>query len=119
MRISDWSSDVCSSDLNDLAHLRARHGDRLNVVAVHVPRFDNERDARRVAKRLSRQKLEFPIAHAPDWTLWQHYGIEAWPTVVLIDGAGNIRERWAGDGQGREPPPPVPSRNPPHQPHPP
>src|SRR3546814_2062545 len=35
----------------------------------NVPRFDNERDARRVAKRLSRQKLEFPIAHDPDWTL--------------------------------------------------
>src|SRR3546814_4234102 len=52
MRISDWSSDVCSSDL--------------------------------------------------DWTLWQHYGIEAWPTVVLIDGEGNIRERWVGDGQVRE-----------------
>src|SRR3546814_5230850 len=75
---SAWSQQR----LNDLAHLRARHGDRLNVVAVHVPRFDNERDARRVAKRLSRQKLEFPIAHDPDWTLWQHYGIEAWPTVV-------------------------------------
>src|SRR3546814_12074922 len=49
---SAWSQQR----LNDLAHLRARHGDRLNVVAVHVPRFDNERDARRVAKRLSRQE---------------------------------------------------------------
>src|SRR3546814_12642094 len=67
-----------------------------------VPRFDNGRDARRVAKRLSRQKLEVPIAHDPGWTLWQHYGIEAWPTVVLIDGEGNIRERWVGDGQVRE-----------------
>src|SRR3546814_17974576 len=94
---SAWSQQR----LNDLAHLRARHGDRLNVVAVHVPRFDNERDARRVAKRLSRQKLEFPIAHDPDWTLWQHYGIEAWPTVVLIDGAGNIRAGWVGDGHVR------------------
>src|SRR3546814_7613196 len=37
---SAWSQQR----LNDLAHLRARHGDRLNVVAVHVPRFDNERD---------------------------------------------------------------------------
>src|SRR3546814_21009904 len=46
--------------------------------------------------------MEFPIAHDPDWTLWQHYGIEAWPTVVLIDGEGNIRERWVGDGQVRE-----------------
>lgn len=83
--------------LNDLAHLRARHGERLHVVAVHVPKFDHERDPRRVAKHLNRQKLEFPIAHDADWTLWQHYGIEAWPTVVLIDGEGRIRERIVGD----------------------
>ena len=88
--------------LNDLAHLRTRYGERLNVVAIHVPRFDHERDARRVGKRLLRQKLEFPIAHDPDWTLWQHYGIEAWPTVLLIDADGRIRERWVGDGQVRE-----------------
>ena len=95
---SAWSQQR----LNDLAHLRTRHGDRLNVVAVHVPRFDHERDARRVAKRLSRQKLDFPIVHDPDWILWQQYGIEAWPTVVLIDGEGRIRERWVGEGQVRE-----------------
>ncbi|HZW18405.1 MAG TPA: thioredoxin-like domain-containing protein [Luteimonas sp.] len=95
---SAWSQQR----LGELAHLRARHGERLNVVAVHVPRFDHERDARRVAKRLARQKLDFPIVHDPDWTLWQQYGIEAWPTVVLIDGEGRIRERWVGDGQVRE-----------------
>src|SRR3546814_1042139 len=31
MRISDWSSDVCSSDL-------ARHRHQLAILAVHVPR---------------------------------------------------------------------------------
>lgn len=92
----------CQQRLNDLAHLRARHGDRLHVVAVHVPRFEHERDARRVGKRLGRQKFEFPIAHDPDWTLWQHYGVEAWPTVVLIDGEGRIRERIVGDGPIRD-----------------
>ncbi|WP_149194196.1 redoxin domain-containing protein [Luteimonas suaedae] len=95
---SAWSSQR----LNDLAHLHARHGERLNVVAVHVPKFEHERDPRRVAKRLRRQKIDFPIAHDPDWTLWQHYGIEAWPTVVLIDGEGKIRERVVGDGPVRE-----------------
>lgn len=95
---SAWSQQR----LGDLAHLRARHGGRLNVVAVHVPRFEHERDARRVAKRLSRQKLDFPIAHDPDWTLWQQYGVEAWPTVVLLDGEGRIHQRWVGDGQVRE-----------------
>lgn len=88
--------------LSELAHLRTRYGERLNVVAIHVPRFEHERDARRVGKRLLRQKLEFPIAHDPDWTLWQHYGIEAWPTVLLIDADGKVRERWIGDGQVRE-----------------
>src|SRR3546814_15311302 len=33
MRISDWSSDVCSSDLGSLAILRFEGGDRLAPVA--------------------------------------------------------------------------------------
>jgi hypothetical protein len=92
----------CQQRLADLARLRARHGDRLNVVAVHVPRFEGERDGRRIGKRLNSQRYGFPIGHDPDWTLWQHYGIEAWPTVVLIDGEGRIRERIVGDGPVRE-----------------
>src|SRR3546814_13487604 len=67
---SAWSQQR----LNDLAHLRARPGDRLNVVAVHVPRFDHERDARRLGKRLARQQLEFPLAPDPDWTTGQPSG---------------------------------------------
>ncbi|WP_242107366.1 redoxin domain-containing protein [Luteimonas aquatica] len=92
----------CQQRLGDLANLRLRHGDRLNVVAVHVPRFENERDPARIAPVLRRQKLEFPIAHDADWTLWQQYGIEAWPTVVLIDADGRLRQRWVGEGQLRE-----------------
>src|SRR5690606_26627787 len=45
--------------------------------------------------------FEFPVGHDPDWTLWQHYGIQAWPTVVLIDADGQLRERFVGDGQLR------------------
>ena len=95
---SAWSQQR----LADLGHLRARHRERLNVVAVHVPRFDAERESRRSSKRAHRQHVEFPVAHDPDWTLWQHYGIEAWPTVVLIDGEGRVRERIVGEGGIRE-----------------
>jgi len=92
----------CQNRLADLARLRARHGERVNVVAVHVPRFDSERDGRRISKRLNRQRYDFPIGHDPDWTMWQHYAIEAWPTVLLIDGEGRIRDRIVGDGSIRE-----------------
>lgn len=92
----------CLQRLNDLATLRKRHADHLHVIAIHVPRFDHERDAKRAEKRLQRQSRDFPIAHDADWVMWQHYGIDAWPTVVLIDGQGRIREKIVGDTPIRE-----------------
>jgi hypothetical protein len=88
--------------MHDLEQLQARHGDRMQVLAVHVPRFDHERDARRILKRLGRHGFRFPIAHDSDWTLWQQYGIDAWPTVVLLDGNGHVRQRIVGGGPVRE-----------------
>lgn len=88
--------------LRDLAQLQARHGGRLQALAIHVPRFDHERDSNRINSCLHRQGIEFPVAHDPDWTLWQHYDVDAWPTVVLIDGEGRVRERIVGDGPIRE-----------------
>ena len=88
--------------LNDLVTLLGRHREGLNVVAVHVPRFEHERDARRVARRLRRHGFDFPLGHDPDWTLWQHYDVQAWPTVVLIDGDGMVCGRVVGDGPLRE-----------------
>lgn len=87
----------CQQRLSDLAILRKRHSDQMHVIAVHVPRFDHERDARRVLKRMNRLGHDFPIAHDPDWAMWQHYGVQAWPTVVLIDGEGRVREKIVGD----------------------
>ena len=95
---SAWSLQC----LHDLAQLQARHGERMQVLAIHVPRFDHERDGRRIAKRLGRHGFRFPIAHDPDWAAWQQFGIEAWPTVLLIDGSGIVRERIVGDGPLRE-----------------
>lgn len=95
---SAWSQQR----LSDLGTLRKRYGDHLHVVAIHVPRFDHERDAKRVMKRLHRLSLDFPVAQDADWVLWQHYGIDAWPTVVLIDGHGQIRERIVGDTPVRD-----------------
>ncbi|MEN1942698.1 thioredoxin-like domain-containing protein [Luteimonas sp. MJ293] len=88
--------------LKDLVTLLGRHREGLNVVAVHVPRFEHERDGRRVARRLRRHGFEFPLGHDPDWTLWQHYDVQAWPTVVLIDGSGLVCGRVVGDGPLRE-----------------
>ncbi len=92
----------CQQRLADLSILRKRHGEHLHVVAINVPRFDHERDPKRALKRLQRLPPDFPFAHDADWVAWQHFGIDAWPTVVFIDGQGRLRDRVVGDTPVRE-----------------
>ena len=94
---STWSLHM----LQRLAQFQSRHGGRLQVLAIDVPRFDHERDSRQVAQRLASCDVAVPVAHDRDWTAWQHYGIEAWPTLLLVDAEGELRARFIGDGHGR------------------
>ena len=82
--------------LRDVAQLQTRYPGRLQPLAVQVPRFDCERDPQWVLKQLRRQGIGFPILHDADWHAWQRYGITSWPTVLLIDANGRIRERIVG-----------------------
>ena len=82
--------------LRDVAQLQTRYPGRLQPLAVHVPRFDCERDPQYALKQLRRQGVTFPILHDPDWHAWQRFAISAWPTVLLIDANGQIRERIVG-----------------------
>lgn len=90
---SAWSE----RQLRRLEALARRYATRAQAFAIHVPRFDHERDPRRMRRQLERQGITLPVVHDPDWVAWQQYGIEAWPTVVLVDGAGRIALRQCGD----------------------
>src|SRR3546814_3866758 len=73
MRISDWSSDVCSSDLTTLraALSRCFHGVWLRDDAVHLPLFARRRffhAGQPVAKRLGKGCLN-DTCHFIDGTL--------------------------------------------------
>ena len=82
--------------LREVALLQARYPGRLQPLAVCVPRFDCERDPQYVLKQLRRQGVAFPMLHDVDWQAWQRYGIEAWPTVLLIDANGQVHGRVTG-----------------------
>ncbi|CAN4278941.1 hypothetical protein LJR125_001816 [Pseudoxanthomonas sp. LjRoot125] len=90
------ASAWCAQRLNDLAVLQARYLGRLQALAIHVPRFDSERDPQQALKRLRRHGNALPVAHDADWVAWQRYGVDAWPTVLLIDGEGQVRHRAVG-----------------------
>jgi len=88
-----------SNVLEDLRFLQARHSDSLMVIGIHTPKFEAERQARLALKTINRLGVRFPVAHDPNFITWQHYGIRAWPTVVLLDLHGQVVHTVLGDLQ--------------------
>lgn len=83
--------------LNDVVQIQARHSDSVTAIAVHTPKFDAERSSRLALKACNRLGLRIPVAHDPDFELWQRCQVRAWPTLVLIDTDGHIADSFVGD----------------------
>jgi hypothetical protein len=96
-----WHASSAYSEnlLRDMQHLQRKHAEGLNLIGVHTPKFEAERNARLVLKAVNRLGLGFPIGLDSDFSLWQQFGVQSWPTVVLIDPAGRVDASFVGDLQ--------------------
>lgn len=88
----------CIHIIPDLKRLEAEYADELVVIGVHSAKFANEGDTENIRDIIRRYGLEHPVVNDNDFAVWRDWGANAWPTVVLIDPAGNIVGGHAGEG---------------------
>lgn len=88
----------CQHIVPDLTRLEEEFGDQLTVIGVHSGKYDRERDDDSIREAILRAGLQHPVVNDPDFAIWSAYGAEAWPTVVLIDPAGNVAGYHSGEG---------------------
>ena len=88
----------CMHILRDLKSLEQRFPDEIVVVGVHSPKFTNEKDTENLRRILMRYEIEHPVANDADHHIWRRYGVQAWPTRVIIDPAGNLVGSAMGEG---------------------
>jgi DNA-binding beta-propeller fold protein YncE len=88
----------CMHVLRDLKTLEQRFRDELVVIGVHSPKFPNERSADNLRRILVRYEIEHPVANDANHVLWRRYGVQAWPTRVIVDPAGNLVGTAMGEG---------------------
>jgi peroxiredoxin len=69
----------------------------LVIIGIHTPEFDSERDLDRIKDRMAKNRLTFAVAVDNDGANWKAWGNEYWPSIYLVDRAGNIRHRWDGE----------------------
>lgn len=88
----------CQHIIPDLKRLEAEFGDNLLVIGVHSGKYATEHDDESILEAVRRFGIEHPVINDPDFVVWRTFGASAWPTLVLIDPAGNLVGGHAGEG---------------------
>ncbi len=68
------------------------------IIGVHSPEFVFESRPDNVKAAIQRYGLPYPVAMDDARAVWNVYGTRAWPTHVLIDRRGVVREVREGEG---------------------
>jgi thiol-disulfide isomerase/thioredoxin len=89
----------CRNTLPAVKKLNERYGEHgLTIIGVHSPEFDSERNEANVRREVSSLGVRYPVVTDNDYATWKAYGIEAWPTTLVVDKQGRIRWRHVGEG---------------------
>ncbi len=95
-----WTSGCinCQQIVPDLNRLEEEFADELVIIGVHSGKYDREQEDQSVRQSLVRYGLRHPVVNDPDFVIWSIYGVNAWPTLILIDPDGNVVGGRAGEG---------------------
>jgi thiol-disulfide isomerase/thioredoxin len=90
----------CRNTLPSVREWDARYRERgLTVVGVHTPETQSEYVIDNVRREVPGLGIKYPVVTDNDYTTWKAYGVEAWPTILVLDKQGRIR--WLHVGEGR------------------
>jgi len=87
----------CMHILPELKKLERAYADSLVVIGVHSAKFTTERDAQNIVEAILRYEIEHPVVNDAEHAIWNRFGIDAWPSLVLVDPEGYAV--WATSGE--------------------
>ncbi|HEX7316474.1 MAG TPA: peptide-methionine (R)-S-oxide reductase MsrB [Pyrinomonadaceae bacterium] len=89
----------CRNTLPTLKRLDTSYRERgLTLIGVQTPEFDSEKQVETVRRQVRSLGIKYPVVMDNEYVTWRAYGVEAWPTVVILDREGRIRYTHVGEG---------------------
>ena len=89
----------CRNTLPTLKRLDAEYRDKgLRIIGVHTPESGYERKFENVKAAVAKYGIEYPVVTDVEEKTWDAFGVNAWPTVIIIDKQGRIRFKHIGEG---------------------
>jgi thiol-disulfide isomerase/thioredoxin len=91
--------DNCRNTLPSVKEWDAKYRDRgLTIVGVHTPETQSEYVIDIVRREVPSLGIKYAIVTDNDYQTWKAYGVEAWPTILVLDKQGRIRWLHVGEG---------------------
>ena len=89
----------CFHIIPDLEKLQKTYGNKLVIIGVHSAKFATERKTAHIEAVVLRYGIDHPVVNDRDMQIWNEYGAQGWPTLTVIDPAGNVVGQVSGEGQ--------------------
>ncbi|HSD58993.1 MAG TPA: thioredoxin-like domain-containing protein [Methanotrichaceae archaeon] len=87
----------CMHVIPELRKLEEKYPE-LVVVGVHSAKFHNEKIKENIAQAVLRYDIEHPIIIDNNFEIWKTYGVDSWPSFILIGPDRQIIGRASGEG---------------------
>jgi thiol-disulfide isomerase/thioredoxin/DNA-binding beta-propeller fold protein YncE len=88
----------CIHVLEDFRKLEHKYGNKVVVIGIHTPKFDNEKNLDTLRRIVVRYGIEHPVVNDIDSIMGLQYGMRAWPTQYVIDPLGKVLGKLEGEG---------------------
>ena len=89
----------CQNTIPYLKDLYAKYRkDGFEIVGIHAPEFDFEKDAANVKRAVAKDGIAWPIAQDNGFKTWRRYKNGYWPAFYYLDKTGEVRHLHIGEG---------------------
>lgn len=89
----------CKNTIPHLKDLYAKyHNKGFEIVGIHAPEFDYEKDAANVKKAVADDAILWPVAQDNGFKTWRRYKNGYWPAFYYVDKTGKVRHLHIGEG---------------------
>ncbi len=89
----------CMHILPDLEYIEHKYaGQPVVVVGVHSAKFDNESDKQNILTACQRYNIAHPVVVDESHRIWSEYGVQAWPSLGVVDAEGRVVGLLSGEG---------------------
>jgi hypothetical protein len=70
----------------------------LIILSVHSPETPYEHDRTNLLGSLAEQGIKWPVIVDNDFSVWNAFGVDAWPTQMIFDRRGVLQKTIVGEG---------------------